>query len=185
MELVALSSDVGALHAVVALTGGRFHEAYATEKPTAPYRAMLRTSTDAIEAISAAADVGLYVAHERVIKAPGASSSPDRVIACFGMVAHPDLGHRGSDDHWRDRHAPLALKSHLAMCDYTQLSIVATLQGTPLDGIALCAFDSRQELSDKFFNDDAAKADIIADVSIFADTRASLPRVVLAETPLS
>ena len=35
---------------------------------------------------------------------------------------------------------------------------------------------------DDFFNDDDAKAAIIADVASFADTRASLPRVVLTQT---
>ena len=67
------------------------------------------------------------------------------------------------------------------MCDYTQLSVVATLSGVEIDGLAMCAFDNRTDLREKFFNDDEAKAAIIADVAAFADTRASLPRVVLTQ----
>jgi hypothetical protein len=92
---------------------------------------------------------------------------------------HPRLTHRQADDHWRDTHAVLALASHHAMSDYTQLSAVATLSGRPLDGIALCAFSNKGDLSDRFFNDDAARAAVGQDVAQFADLQRSLRRVVL------
>ena len=153
-----------------------------SERDTRPYSSMVRVATDRIEAVRAASDIGLYVAFSRVIKPLAGEVPPERCIATFGMVANPAMTHRQSDDHWRDTHGPLALEMHRAMCDYTQLSVVETLHGQPLDGIAMCAFATREDLSTRFFNDDDAKAAIIADVATFADPSASPPRVVLRQT---
>ena len=103
------------------------------------------------------------------------------MIGAFGMVCHPDLDHTAADTHWRDRHGPLALVSHSAMSDYTQLSVLATLSGTPLDGMALCAFASHDDLRHRFYDSDDARAAIAADVARFADTRRSLRRVVVTQ----
>ena len=67
------------------------------------------------------------------------------------------------------------------MCDYEQLSVVATLRGEPIDGLAMCAFPTRQILSERFFNDDDARREVAGDVASFADTARSLPRVVLQQ----
>ena len=185
------SSDDGAAayvdSAAAAGRDGSAWTAHATERDSAPYRSMFAVATEDIGAATQAAEVALHLMFRRVIKEPDAANAdamanPDRVIASFGMVRHPDLDHVDSDAHWRDRHGPLALRSHLAMCDYEQFSILTTLHGTPLDGVAMCAFPDRGTLSTDFFNDDEAKAAIIADVASFADTRASLPRVVLSQT---
>lgn len=181
LELVGLGTDQQAGAAVAADLGGTFYVNHPGEKDTRPYSFLLRTSTDRLEPLAEAADVGLYVVFARTIKPRPDPPPPDRVIGTFGMISHPDLGHRRSDDHWRDVHAPLALASHRAMCDYTQLSVVATLSGMPLDGIAMCAFATREDLSTKFFNDDAARAAVEADVTSFADVRASPRRVVLVQ----
>ena len=70
---------------------------------------------------------------------------------------------------------------HLAMCDYSQLAVVDTIHGQALDGIAMCAFSTRSDLSEKFFNDDDAKRAIIKDVNTFSDAAGSPPRVVLQQ----
>lgn len=181
LELLAFCTDADACVAAATELGGMAYINHPDESVKRPYSGVLRVATDEAEKVAAVADFGLHVSFERVIKPLPASPSSDRVIAAFGMVGHAGMTHRQSDDHWRNTHAPLALKSHLAMCDYTQLSIVHTISGLPLDGLAMCAFDNRQELSDKFFNDDDAKAAIIADVSTFADTSNSLRRVVLTQ----
>lgn len=180
-QLLGLCSSPEAALAVAEAFGGDAWAAHEGERAAGPYRGMFAVACDDIDALDAA-DVGLHLIFRRVIKQAPAQASPERVIASFGMVGHADLTHRQSDAHWRDTHGPLALRSHLAMCDYEQLSIVATLRGETLDGVAMCAFDTRDDLSKRFFNDDAAKKDIIADVSTFADTRQSLPRVVLTQT---
>jgi hypothetical protein len=181
MLLGLCSSDDGAARFMEGRDGSVW-VAHSGERDSAPYRSMFALATDDIAGATEAANMGLHVIFRRVIKPSGAVVPPERVIASFGMVRHPDLEHAESDAHWRDQHGPLALASHTAMCDYEQLSILATLQGTPLDGVAMCAFPDRSTLSTDFFNDDDAKAAIIADVASFADTRASLPRVVLTQS---
>lgn len=160
--------------------GGRVWQAHASQKPGAPYLAMFEIDTDDLDEAVAAADVSLHLAARRTIKPPTATPA-DRVIASFGMIRHVNWSHRRADDHWRDVHGPLALECHRAMCDYEQLSVLHTFAGPQLDGMAMCAFASRDELSNRFFNDDAARRRVIADVSTFADTAASLPRVVLEQ----
>lgn len=181
LELVGLGTDQGSLRAAAEETGGVAYVSHPRQSENIPYSTMLRAATDEIEAVKAMADVALHVCYARAIKDERDPLPPDRVIGSFPLVAHPDLGHRQADDHWRDVHGPLALRSHSAMCDYTQLSIVATISGQELDGIALCAFETRDDLSNKFFDDDEARAAIEADVSSFADTRHSPRRVILTQ----
>lgn len=181
LELVALTSDADAAARVAADLGASSYRNHEAESDRRPYSGMIRAATDRIGPLREVADVGLYTVFARQIKAPTGPPSADRVIGSFGLLSHPDLGHEGADDHWRDRHGPLALRSHSAMCDYTQLSVVAVHHGLTLDGIALCAFDSRQDLRERFFDDDEARAAIEADVAIFADTRNSPRRVILVE----
>ena len=138
-------------------------------------------ATDNIDTLRAAADIALHVAFARDVKPAAGSPAPERVVASFPLVRHPALSHRQADDHWRDVHGPLAVEHHAAMCDYTQLSIVATVSGLTIDGVALCAFDSRQEMRERFFNDDESRAIIEADVATFADVARSPRRVVLEQ----
>jgi hypothetical protein len=181
LQLVGLGTDRGAAEEVATATQGTLYVNHDGESDARPFSTMVRTQTDNLELLRPAADVGLYLCFARAVK-PEVSPLPDeRVIATFPMIGHPDLSHGEADAHWRDQHGPLALASHSAMCDYTQLSVVATLSGIELDGIAMCAFSTRQDLSTKFFNDDEAKAAIGADVAKFADMKRSLRRVVLTQ----
>lgn len=182
LELVGMGSDPDAVASLADRLGGMAYRNHPSERESRPYSAMVRVATDEIEAVRAVSDVGLFVCFGRQIKAPAEEPTAERSIATFGLVRRGDLTHRQCDDHWRDVHGPLALRMHAAMCDYTQLSVVETLHGQELDGIAMCAFPTRQILSERFFNDDEAKAAIIADVASFSDTAASPPRVVLQQT---
>lgn len=181
LELVGWGKDADAATEVADRLGGQVYRNHPTERDGRPYTTMLRVATDEIEAVRAVSDVGLYVCFTRVIKAPVAEPTNERSIGVFGLVRNPAMTHRECDDHWRDTHGPLALQMHQAMCDYTQLSVVDTVHGKPLDGIAMCAFSTRDDLSTKFFNDDAAKAAILADVTTFSDAGASTPRVVMQQ----
>ena len=182
LELVGFGSDSAAAAEVAGRLGGMAYRNHPSERDTRPYSSMVRVATDDVESVRAVCDVGLYVCFSRVIKAPVAEPTDERSIATFGLVRNPAMTHRECDDHWRDTHGPLALRMHLAMCDYSQLAVIDTMHGQPLDGIAMCAFSSREDLSTKFFNDDDAKAAIIADVTKFSDAAASPPRVVLQQT---
>ena len=181
LELLALATDAGEAQAVGRGLHARVYVNTEDDSGRRPYSALIRAVTDQPEALDRVADVGLYVAYSRVIKPAEAEPAASRVVASFPLRHHPTLSHRQADDHWRDVHAPLALRSHSAMCDYTQLSIVATLAGLPLDGIALCAFPDRDQLRHRFFDDDDARSAVHADVASFADTQNSPRRVVLSE----
>ncbi len=181
LEMLALATDATAAAEVAARLGGLAYVSHSAESDRRPFSAIVRVATDDIESLVAVGDVGLYVVYARQIKVPSGPAPAERVVAAFGLVRHPDLTHRQTDDHWRDVHGPLALQMHRAMCDYTQLSIVTHLSGLELDGMALCAFANRDDLRTKFFNDDAAQAAIEADVAKFADLKRSARRVVLQQ----
>ena len=137
---------------------------------------------DTIEPI---ADIALYRVDVRPMRHqrrfwPRGDASPG-VTAVFGMLRRPDLTHDQSDAHWRDTHAPLALRHHPGMWHYHQVSIDEVLSGRFYDGIALCAFASEQDLVERFFGGPDDQDIIRADVAKFADMANSPRRVRMTE----
>lgn len=176
LELAVASTDVKAAHALAERLGGTL---YADERdvPGLPFRALTTIVTDNLEQLVPVADVGLYLVCRRLVK-PGRAA----VLGLYPLVRHPDLTHREADEHWRDVHAPLALKHHAFMTHYAQLSVVHTLTGTPLDGIALCGFGSLEDLRERFFSEPDSRSVISADVEKFADMKRSPRRLIVSET---
>ena len=129
----------------------------AVEGPRPPTFASLVIGDDRA-ALGAVADIGLYAVtvrrmrHQRRFWAAG-TATPG-VTAAYTMVRRPDLTHGQADEHWRDVHAPLALRHHPGMWHYHQVSVDRVLEGRPFDGVALCAFASEQEMAERFFGDD-------------------------------
>jgi hypothetical protein len=137
------------------------------------------------DALADAADVGLYAVTVRCMRHqcrfwPADTVTPG-VTAAYAMVRRPDLDHDSADAHWRDVHAPLALRHHPGMWHYHQISFNEVLAGPAFDGVALCAFASAQEMSERFFGDDEDRAVIAADVARFTDLVASPRRVRMLE----
>ena len=135
-------------------------------------------------AVERVADIGLYEVEVRPMRQqrrfwPAGAASPG-VTAAFAMLHHPDLTHAQADAHWRDVHAPLALRHHPGMWHYHQIAIDAVLSGVAYDGIALCAFASEQEMAERFFGGPEDREIISADVATFADP-ASPRRVRMTE----
>ena len=136
-------------------------------------------------ALEGVADIGLYRVQVRPMRHqrrcwPHGDATPG-VTAVFGMLRHPSLAHEQSDAHWRDTHAPLALRHHPGMWHYHQVSIDEVLDGRFYDGIALCAFASEQELKVRFFGGPDDQQVIRDDVASFADTTNSPRRVRMTE----
>lgn len=136
-------------------------------------------------ALDAVADVGLYRVEVRPMRYQRRSWPPGSVTpgvtAAYPMLHRPDLTHDDADTHWRDVHAPLALRHHPGMWHYVQLSVEEVVTGPAYDGIALCAFPSEQELRERFFGGPEDQDVISADVSSFADVARSPRRVRLQE----
>ncbi len=158
----------------------------ATSQETAhlPFAALLIGTPDDLSALSVTADVGLYLVSERnILNKPLSDLTQDqypKALGIFPMVASDELGAKAADDHWREKHAPLALSVHTAMTHYYQLNILHRFSGAAWDGLALCCFASEDDLRHKFYNSDAGKRSIAEDVQRFANTRQS-PRRVIAE----
>ena len=136
-------------------------------------------------AVEDVADIGLYEVTVRRMRHQRRSWPPDTVspgvTAAYPMVRNPGLDHAAADAHWRDVHAPLALRHHPGMWHYHQVSIDEVVAGPVYDGIALCAFASAQDLAERFFGDDDDRAVIAADVARFSDLVNSPRRVRLLE----
>ncbi len=89
-------------------------------------------------------------------------------------VRAPRLSHDDFDAHWRDRHAPLALRHHAGLCGYEQFAIATSLtaNATPIDGLALLHFPSHDAFAQRFYDSDAGRAALRTDTQSFLD----LPR---------
>jgi hypothetical protein len=148
-----------------------------------PFAALLCIDTDNLEDLIKQADIGVYLALRRVIKkhTPDKSAEQGGLLSLHTLVAHPDLGHRKSDDYWRDNHSRLALKVHETMIYYHQLSILHCFKGPAWDGFAMLGFASVDDLQNKYFNSTAGKAKIFKDIETFADTRKSPSRRLVAK----
>ena len=184
-ELLAAGNDLEAAESVARSLGGVCYLGDPNEQRELPFRALVRCVTDTPQSLSPAASVGLYlgfcrVVRERPIANQSGSASPG-VTAIFPLLHHPNLTHDQSDAHWRDVHAPLALRHHPGMWDYTQLSVVKTLSGLEVDGFALVSFESAASMKERFFGDDNDREVIYQDVAKFADPK-SPRRVVATET---
>jgi uncharacterized protein (TIGR02118 family) len=156
----------------------------AAEDQQAPAFASLVIVADRA-ATAAVADLGLYEVTVRRMRHQRRFWPPDTVspgvTAAYAMVRRSDLTHEQADEHWRQVHAPLALRHHPGMWHYHQISITEVLAGPAYDGIALCAFASEQELTERFFGGPEDRAVITADVATFADVVVSPRRVRMVE----
>lgn len=131
---------------------------------------------------AATGSTGCYRVIERAIKGlPLLSLNSDALpvyVGIFPMVARPDLGSEAADRHWREQHAPLALEVHELMSHYYQLAVQERVYGPDWHGIALCCFNSEDDLRNRFFCSKDGQTRIRRDVEMFADTRSSPRRVV-------
>jgi len=184
LELAAATTEAVAARELARRLGGSLYADVRTEdrkedpeRPELPFQALVTLVTDDVDALSVIGDVGIYLVCRRTIK-----SGPAAVLGLYPLVRHPDLSHRDADAHWRDVHAPLALRHHAHMTHYTQLSVVHTLSGMPLDGMALCGFASLQDLRERFYSEPDSRSVIAADVRTFADTRRSPRALIVSET---
>ena len=179
LEFAILTNDSERAVEFAKPLGGQAYVETRSGRDDLPFQALATVVSDDLEEAKHVADVGLYIVCRRIIK-PGAA----RVFGLFGLVHHPDKTHAEADAHWRDVHAPLALEHHAHMTLYIQLSVVQTISGMPIDGFALCGFDSTTDLRERFYTAPPSRAIIISDVQTFADTNKS-PRRLIAVNRLA
>ncbi|MFT7599917.1 MAG: hypothetical protein ACI8TP_002855 [Acidimicrobiales bacterium] len=185
LEFCVLGSDPEAGLAVATAVGGIAYVANDATHAKAPFRSIVRAVVSDPSQLAPAADVATHLIFSRQIKSHDVSwergTKTPGVSACFGLVHNEKMTHLETDAHWRDTHAPLALTHHAAMWDYVQLSVVKTLEGHELDGIAVCSFPTLADHDERFFNDAESEKIINADVSKFANLRSSPRPALLTE----
>lgn len=175
LELLALGTDPEAARTVARELGGvaLLAEPDPPDRDPPPFRSLVRAVTADPAVLTPVADVGLYLSFRRKVRShPGlwTNSGPTPgVVAAFGLALRPELTRAEGDAHWRDVHAPLALRHHVGMWDYTQCSVVHRFAGPDFDGFALCGFATDHDLRHRFYDDDAGRAAIGADVASFSD----------------
>jgi len=184
LEFLALGSDPAAAKAVAQELGG-IALCSNGGGGDRPFASVVRVATSDPSALAPAADLGLYLAFSRTMRAhprnwTGPNPTPG-LVAAFGLVRRAERTHAETDAHWRDIHAPLALRIHIGMWDYTQCSIVHRFSGEEYDGIALCGFGSEDDLRLRFFDGPEGQEAIRDDVAKFADTTRSPRRVLCQE----
>ena len=181
LEFVILGDDPEQARALAGRVGATLYTDDRVDVAV-PFRTLIRFVTDDAGVVADTTAAGRYVVAARVMKARTGPIAERGVIGLYPMVGRAELGHVGSDAHWRDIHAPLALRHHVGMSHYTQLSVVHTIGGFPYDGFALCGFDSPEDLRDRFFDGPEGRKVITADVASFADTTRSPRRLIATET---
>ena len=174
LEFAVATNDIQAAARLARHHNGILYADHRDDASRLPFAALATVVTDDLEALQAAAEIGLYVVCRRIIK-PGSA----QIYGLFPLLHHPDKTHKQSDAHWRDVHAPLALEHHAFMSHYVQLSVVHRISGSDIDGFALCGFESLDDLKNRFFTTDASREVIAQDIENFADTQNS-PRRLLA-----
>lgn len=180
--LIGAFQDKQAAHDLAASSGGILVETNKAETAHLPFASLVLSEAGDRETFRDASDVGSYVTSERAIKGASLFDLDERdfpgAIGIFTLVANPDLGPDAADKHWRELHAPLALRIHSAMTHYYQLAVIERLAGPEWHGFALCCFATEDDLRHRFFNSEEGEREIAADIARFADTRESPRRVI-------
>ncbi len=185
LEFLALGSDPDTARDVARATGGVAYLSTHSQPGDRPFASVVRVATADLGLLQPAADIGLYVVFSRAMRQHPARWTHDLptpgLVAAFALVRRSELSHVQADAHWRDTHAPLALRIHIGMWDYTQCSVVHRLSGLDIDGVALCGFGSEADLRERFFDGPDGQRAIAEDVAKFADTSRSGQRVLCRE----
>ena len=80
-----------------------------------------------------------------------------------------EISHGQFVRHWTETHAPLARTHHVGLAGYTQNVVLSafTPGGAGIDGVAELRFATRADFEDRFYDSEAGKAAIRADVKKF------------------
>jgi uncharacterized protein (TIGR02118 family) len=96
-----------------------------------------------------------------------------------------ELSHQQFARHWAEVHAPIARAHHVGLANYTQHVVRTTYTpgGAGIDGVAELCFRTRADFEERFYDDDAGKAVIRADVATFIG-RSGISPTLMRELPL-
>ena len=95
------------------------------------------------------------------------------------------LTHEQFVRHWTENHAPLAKQHHAGLWNYTQNAVRRTYPpgGASIEGIAELQFRTRESFENEFYDSDAGRDAIRADVKLFIN-RSGEGTALMRELPL-
>jgi hypothetical protein len=110
---------------------------------------------------------------------PAGSVTPG-VTMLFSIHRRPGMEPDAFHEWWENSHAPVALRHHVGMWDYAQVSVVETLHGEPLDGFAVTQWPTLDDLMHRFSSGPDGTEALRSDAAQFTDPN-TLRRYVLDE----
>lgn len=117
---------------------------------------------------------GAYRVEERCLKTHARETPSGRASSGLWLVSPvcraPALDRAAFDAHWRERHAPLALRHHSGMSEYRQALVVESFgESLPIDGIARLEFLSVEAFETRLFDSREGRRAIAEDTARFVD----------------
>lgn len=109
----------------------------------------------------------------RARRVKGAGTLPLGPSPGFAMVSPvfraADMSHSQFDAHWRERHAPLAIRHHIGMYRYHQYVVEGLLSPNAerFDGIAMLHFETVEDFEQRLFDSDDGRRIIMQDTRRF------------------
>jgi len=109
------------------------------------------------------------------------------VTMLFSIHRRPGMGVDDFHAWWEQSHAPIALRHHVGMWDYAQVSVVHTVHGEPWDGFAVTQWPTLDDLMHRFSSGPEGTAALRDDAAQFTDPttlqRALMDETVVVDTP--
>lgn len=105
------------------------------------------------------------------------------VTMLFSIHRRPGMDVSEFHRWWEESHAPIALRHHVGMWDYAQVSVVETLYGEPMDGFAVTQWPTLDDLLHRFSSGPEGTDALRHDAAQFTDPT-TLRRFLLDETVL-
>jgi len=118
-------------------------------------------------------DVSLYrTATRHVLRHlrtwPDGAPTPG-VTMLFSVHRRPGMSADAFHEWWERSHAPIALRHHVGMWDYSQVSVVETVVGEPWDGFAVTLWPTLDDLMHRFSSGPEGTEALRSDAAQFTD----------------
>jgi uncharacterized protein (TIGR02118 family) len=140
---------------------------------------------DALYAIAREVHVWRVDPRRAIVAEPGALDAGDAIKRVSFVRRLEGLTHEQFVRHWTEVHAPLARMHYPGVADYTQNVVrrAYTPGGATIDGIAELRCRTRSDLEERWYDSEAGRLAIRADVAQFIG-RGGLATTLMREIPL-
>jgi uncharacterized protein (TIGR02118 family) len=140
---------------------------------------------DALYAIAREVHVWRVDPRRPIVAPPGEVDGDDAIKRVSFVHRLDGLTHEQFVRHWTEVHTSLAQTHHVGLADYTQNVVrrAYTPGGATIDGIAELRFRTRRDLEERFYDSDAGRLAIRADVAQFIG-RGGLATTLMREVRL-